>query len=576
MNEFNIKNGFISNGDSIVNGTLNVATLSATTYYNLPSTGISGSGTTSYIPVWTSGSSLNNSSVYLNSIDQVPPTVYSAMTLSGVQPIGMAVDTLNNRLYVSEANNNKVRVINLIDYTTITVINVGLSPQGIAFDSLNNRMYVVNYNSGNVSVISTASNTVISTISVGGNPQYIAFDSTNNRMYVTKISNEIKVISTSSNTVISTITNGGTNGVIFVNNKIYSSSLSTNLINVIDTTTNTITSTISVTRPVELTYDSFNNLIWVSNDNLNKIYKINPTTNTLTNTISIPCTGSLQSICFDSVNNYVYITSLFDTGKSVFVLDTVTESIVYTLTVGDYLISVIFDNINNKVYVSEVTTNKIFIINIGNLKYDYIGVNTTTPSEVLEVNGKTKTTSLLVTESANISGSTTSSGNIVALTDLQSMYSVGDEGGQIFLNKPETNTSLNSGVNIDIFRDKLRIFEQGGTNRGVYIDLTTALTNVGSDLLGGINTVSANTSTIHFTGNTVFGTFSSPLSTNITDNLTGAKLGVTQKIYHNSGSAPTVPAGWVLLGSTTYQISTTNIIYAEWSEGSRVEYWIVR
>ena len=89
-------------------------------------------------------------------------------------------------------------------------------------------------------------------------------------------------------------------------------------------------------------------------------------------------------------------------------------------------------------------------------------------------------------------------------------------------------------------------------------------------------TVTANTSTIHFTGNTVFGSYSSPLSSNITDDLTNSKLGITQKIYHNSGSAPTVPAGWVLLGSTTYQISTVNIIYAEWSEGTRVEYWIVR
>ena len=88
--------------------------------------------------------------------------------------------------------------------------------------------------------------------------------------------------------------------------------------------------------------------------------------------------------------------------------------------------------------------------------------------------------------------------------------------------------------------------------------------------------LSGNSSVIHFTGNTIFGTYSSPLSTNLTNTLTDAKLGVVQKIYHNSGTAPTVPAGWVLLGSTTYQTSTLNIIYAEWSEGSRVEYWIVR
>jgi hypothetical protein len=81
---------------------------------------------------------------------------------------------------------------------------------------------------------------------------------------------------------------------------------------------------------------------------------------------------------------------------------------------------------------------------------------------------------------------------------------------------------------------------------------------------------------IHFSASTIFGSSTTPETGNITNTLTNSKLGVVQKIYHNSGSAPTVPAGWVLLGSTTYQISTLNIIYAEWAMGNRVEYWIVR
>jgi hypothetical protein len=81
---------------------------------------------------------------------------------------------------------------------------------------------------------------------------------------------------------------------------------------------------------------------------------------------------------------------------------------------------------------------------------------------------------------------------------------------------------------------------------------------------------------IHFSASTIFGSSTTPETGNITNTLTNSKLGVVQKIYHNSGSAPTVPVGWVLLGSTTYQISTLNIIYAEWARGSRVEYWIVR
>ena len=51
-------------------------------------------------------------------------------------------------------------------------------------------------------------------------------------------------------------------------------------------------------------------------------------------------------------------------------------------------------------------------------------------------------------------------------------------------------------------------------------------------------------------------------------------LGTIQKIYHQDTTAPTFPAGWVLL-SGVYNTSTLNIIYAEWCSSTRVEYWII-
>lgn len=63
--------------------------------------------------------------------------------------------------------------------------------------------------------------------------------------------------------------------------------------------------------------------------------------------------------------------------------------------------------------------------------------------------------------------------------------SSGNEGGQIRLALP-ANTGLGGdGIGIDIFQNKLRIFENGGTARGVYIDLTTAEADVGTNLLAG-------------------------------------------------------------------------------------------
>jgi hypothetical protein len=83
-------------------------------------------------------------------------------------------------------------------------------------------------------------------------------------------------------------------------------------------------------------------------------------------------------------------------------------------------------------------------------------------------------------------------------------------------------------------------------------------------------------SVISFTYEVVWNSPSSPSTANITDNLTGAKIGLVQKIYHNKAVAPTVPAGWVLIGTGTYTTSTLNIIFAEWVSGTRVEYWITK
>jgi hypothetical protein len=70
-NEFNIKNGFITSGNSNVYANLNVTggltatTISATTYFNLPFSGsVIGSGTTGYLPKWTGSTGLSNSLVY--------------------------------------------------------------------------------------------------------------------------------------------------------------------------------------------------------------------------------------------------------------------------------------------------------------------------------------------------------------------------------------------------------------------------------------------------------------------------------------------------------------------------------
>jgi hypothetical protein len=81
---------------------------------------------------------------------------------------------------------------------------------------------------------------------------------------------------------------------------------------------------------------------------------------------------------------------------------------------------------------------------------------------------------------------------------------------------------------------------------------------------------------ITFTNTTVYNEWDAPATGSLTDDLTGAQIGVVQKIYHNHSIAPSVPAGWVVVSNGVYVPNVLNIIYAEWVKGTRVEYWITQ
>jgi hypothetical protein len=120
-----------------------------------------------------------------------------------------------------------------------------------------------------------------------------------------------------------------------------------------------------------------------------------------------------------------------------------------------------------------------------------------------------KTTGLLSTSGIYVAANAQIVGNVTA-SKLISNNSIGDSGGELLLAKPAANTILDGlGITIDAFQNKIRFFEQGGTNRGAYIDLTEAAANVGTNLLagsgvGGNNALQYRSSYTANSGQTVF------------------------------------------------------------------------
>lgn len=81
-------------------------------------------------------------------------------------------------------------------------------------------------------------------------------------------------------------------------------------------------------------------------------------------------------------------------------------------------------------------------------------------------------------------GALTYTGNFVATGELSSLNSSGDEGGQLNFALAQTNTTLTGGVVIDVYQNRLRFYESGGTARGAYMDLSAADAGAGTNLLG--------------------------------------------------------------------------------------------
>jgi len=74
--------------------------------------------------------------------------------------------------------------------------------------------------------------------------------------------------------------------------------------------------------------------------------------------------------------------------------------------------------------------------------------------------------------------------NIVSVPQMTILAGVGDEGGELLLTKPTANATYSgTGITIDAYRDKLRIFEQGGDARGAFIDITTLGSGVSTHLV---------------------------------------------------------------------------------------------
>lgn len=89
---------------------------------------------------------------------------------------------VNDTLYITDFNNNKIYTVNQSTELTGTTISLSGKPDYLVYNTTDEKIYVSTANLDQVVVIDPLTNTIVKTISVGDRPLYLSYDYINNRI----------------------------------------------------------------------------------------------------------------------------------------------------------------------------------------------------------------------------------------------------------------------------------------------------------------------------------------------------------------------------------------------------------
>ena len=321
--------------------------------------------------------------------------VVIARVPAGVGPADSAVNSITNKIYVTNQFSGTVTVID--GFTNgATSVNVGSSPIGVAVNNVTNKIYVANRcgddpscaSAGTVTVIDGATNTT-TTVTVGDVPRALAVNSATNKIYVANYCDNPQCNSSPGTTI--TVIDGYTNETATVNagyypdavavnsasNKIYVANQcgtdpicqsSTGTVTVIDGATNTTTNVDVGVYPTGVAVNSVTNKIYVQNQCGDDLYCGSNGTVTVIDgasnkTTEVAVGPHPLAIAVNPVANKVYVVNCNGPGcqgvGTVTVIDGVTNNTT-AVTVGVYPYSVAVDSVANKVYVPNYCGNNMY------------------------------------------------------------------------------------------------------------------------------------------------------------------------------------------------------------------------
>jgi YVTN family beta-propeller protein len=294
----------------------------------------------------------------------------------GSTPSSGAINTITKKGYVPNTGTagspgNTVTVVDLVTFNPST-LTVGYGPSTTAVNSATNKIYVTNQcgtdptcsltTNGTVSVIDGATNSVIATITAGTQPRFAAVNPVSNKIYVAnRKTDDVTVIDGATNTVINTIPVGRHPSVITVNeltNKLYVDDQGTNLVTVVNGATDTVITTLTVgNRPIDSSVNQVSNQIYVVNQADNTVSVIDGASDSVVHTVLVGATPAAVDV--ETPTNKIYVAN--SASNTVTMIDGATYATT-TVSVGTTPVGVTVNPATNRIYVSNFGSNNVSVI----------------------------------------------------------------------------------------------------------------------------------------------------------------------------------------------------------------------
>jgi YVTN family beta-propeller protein len=280
------------------------------------------------------------------------------------EPSGLALDTLDGNLYISDYVGNNVSLVNTTNDKTIGSILLGASPYNLAFDPTNGELYVGDLESSQLIVLNGTTNRVGGFVPLGATPYGVAYDPVTNEVFVDDFySGNVSVVDTATNSVVGYLP-AGTNpwGIAYdgANHDIYVTNVGSNNITVLDPATKTVAATLNFsTPPGAIAYDAKSSTLFVGEYNVGNVSVLNATSNALirnTSTGSEPYTIAVDPHDGDAfVGNYA--------SDNITVLGPRGQELNRSAAAGVGVFGSAYDPVDGDVYVASFSTDTITTVN---------------------------------------------------------------------------------------------------------------------------------------------------------------------------------------------------------------------